>query len=152
MPTLHKTTTSPIPLPTFHHMCSAVLMLFPCTCSSLFVGSGPRGQNVFTWMPDTNHTRISQDLSPLLQYLWRHNLVSATAYVGTVAFGSESFHSTNPITFSAQNLSLTITGGEAPNLSFDSSPDTSCKSWSDRNMPGSLLVLVVWVAVVCSIW
>ncbi|KAK0648139.1 concanavalin A-like lectin/glucanase domain-containing protein, partial [Cercophora newfieldiana] len=68
---------------------------------TLFQGSGPRGQNVLSWMPDTNKTRFDHDLSPLVEFLWKNDLVPRDTYVGTVAFGMESFFSTDPITLSA---------------------------------------------------
>lgn len=89
--------------------------------STLFEGSASVGRRTFTWMPDTNYTHISQDLSPLVQYLWKNNLVPAEAYVGTVGFGSESFFSLDPVTFTAQSLSLDVTSkGGAPIFSCDS--------------------------------
>lgn len=100
--------------------------------STLFIGSGSDGQSTFTWVPDANYTRVSQDLSPLVQYLWKNNFVSAEAYVGTVSFGSESFFSLDPITFSAQSLSLNIT-------STGLSPSLSCDSPAVRHQPPSLM-------------
>ena len=50
-------------------------------------------------------------MSPLVQYLWRNNLISEDAYVGTVGFGSESFFAEDPITFNAANLALNISNG-----------------------------------------
>jgi xyloglucan-specific endo-beta-1,4-glucanase len=78
--------------------------------STLFQGLGPRGQNVLSWIPDKNQTHFDHDLAPLIEYLWKNNLASHDTYVGTVAFGMESFFSTDPVTFSAYNLSLAVNG------------------------------------------
>lgn len=100
--------------------------------STLFEGSASVGRSTFTWIPDTNYTHISEDLSPLVQYIWKNNLVPAEAYVGTVGFGSESFFSLDPIAFTAQSLSLNVTSeGVAPFL--------SCDSLAGRQQPPGLL-------------
>ena len=100
--------------------------------STLFEGSASVGRSTFTWMPDTNYTHISQDLSPLVQYLWKNNLVPAEAYVGTVGFGSESFFSLDPITFTARSLSLNVTSeGVAPVF--------TCDAQAGKHRPASLL-------------
>ncbi|KAK0740335.1 concanavalin A-like lectin/glucanase domain-containing protein [Schizothecium vesticola] len=99
---------------------------------TLFEGSASVGRSTFTWMPDTNYTHISQDLSPLVQYLWKNNLVPAEAYVGTVGFGSESFFSLDPIAFTAQSLSLNVT-------SEGVAPFSPCDSPAGKNQPLRLL-------------
>jgi xyloglucan-specific endo-beta-1,4-glucanase len=98
------------------------------------------GRSTFTWMPDTNHTHISQDLSPLVQYLWKNNLVPAEAYVGTVGFGSESFFSLDPVFFAAQSLSLNVT-------SEGVAVHSSCNSPAGKHHPPSLLSVLVSLAI-----
>ncbi|KAK3344522.1 concanavalin A-like lectin/glucanase domain-containing protein [Lasiosphaeria hispida] len=107
---------------------------------TLFVGSGSAGHSTFTWMPDTNYTRISHDLSPLVQYLWNNNLVPAEAYVGTVGFGSESFFSLDPVNFSAQSLSLNVT-------SKSNASSFSCDSLAGKHQPPSLSSFLVSLVI-----
>lgn len=106
-------------------------MLLP-RISTLYTGEGPAGQSAFTWIPDTNVTRFSQDLSPLVQYLWRNNLVPSEAYVGTVGFGSEQFFSLNPVAFSSEQLTLNIT-------SSGPLPDLTCNAATGTFRPPSML-------------
>ncbi|KAK5653294.1 hypothetical protein OQA88_8985 [Cercophora sp. LCS_1] len=103
---------------------------------TLYVGEGPAGQSAFTWIPDANYTRFDQDLSPLVQYLWKNNLVSPEAYVGTVGFGSEQFFSLNPVAFSSERLALNIT-------TSGPLPDLTCNAATGSFRPPSLLGFAV---------
>ncbi|KAK0610866.1 concanavalin A-like lectin/glucanase domain-containing protein [Immersiella caudata] len=103
---------------------------------TLFQGSGPRGQNVLSWMPNTNKTLFDHDVTPLVRYLWENKLVPRDAHVGTVSLGMESFYSTDPITFSAHNLSLAINSGAS---SWKGQPGVG---WSKILLGGAVAGLV----------
>jgi hypothetical protein len=103
--------------------------------STLYSGTGPKGQDVFTWVPDTNYTVIAHDFAPLVQHLWKTGLVDGTASVGIIAFGSEMFFSTQPVTFQAKSLSVDV---------FDGRPKPSAApSWKPLGGVGWLGCLVV---------
>lgn len=89
-------------------------------CSTLYSGQNSRGTSVYTWVSPSDQTSFDEDISPLLQYLWRNELVSADARLGLVEFGSEAYHSENNVTFSAGDFSMQIWKGEPP--SFDPNP------------------------------
>ncbi|KAK1751050.1 concanavalin A-like lectin/glucanase domain-containing protein [Echria macrotheca] len=78
---------------------------------TLYSGTGPKGQDVFTWVPDTNYTVIAHDFAPLVQHLWKTGLVDGSASVGIIAFGSEMFFSTEPVTFQAKSLAMDVEDG-----------------------------------------
>lgn len=54
---------------------------------------------------------FDEDITPLLQYLWRNELVSADARIGLVEFGSEAYHAGNNVTFSAGDFSMEVWPG-----------------------------------------
>lgn len=89
-------------------------------CSTLYLGQNSRGTNVYTWVSTSDETDFDEDISPLLQYLWRKNLVSADACLGLVEFGSEAFFSEDNVTFSAADFGMQIWKGEPP--VFDLNP------------------------------
>ncbi|CAN8099144.1 unnamed protein product [Discula destructiva] len=86
---------------------------------TLYSGQNSRGTSVFTWVSPTNNTAFDEDISPLLQYLWRNELVSADARLGLVEFGSEAYHSTSNVTFSAGKFSMDIRKGEPPEIDMN---------------------------------
>jgi hypothetical protein len=87
-------------------------------------------------MPDANKTLFDHDIMPLVRFLWENKLIPRDAHVGTVALGMESFFSTDPITFSAHNLSLAINSGAS------SWKGQSGVGWS-RSLLGSVVVGLV---------
>lgn len=87
--------------------------------STLYSGHNSRGTNVYTWMSPTNETAFDEDISPLLQYLWRKELVSADARIGLVEFGSEAYHSEGNVTFSASGFHMDIWKGEPPRFDLN---------------------------------
>lgn len=89
-------------------------------CSTLYTGRNSRGTNVYTWVSPSNETNFDEDISPLLQYLWRNKLVSADVRLGLVEFGSETYHSAGNVTFSARDLSMSLRKGNPPE--FDLNP------------------------------
>lgn len=98
------------------------------TTFSLYTGPNGNGQTVFSWLATSNITNFNFDVSPLLDYLTSHNLLPETTYLGSVQFGTEAFHATSNVTFSASNFNLDVTkgikkasmamGGVAPNLAL----------------------------------
>ena len=93
--------------------------------SLLYRGKNQRGTNVFTWVATTNDTAFSADLSPLLQPLWRNGLISPASYLGVVEFGSEAFHSSENITFTASGFDIHLLAGTAPTIEVGQLP-SSC--------------------------
>jgi xyloglucan-specific endo-beta-1,4-glucanase len=98
------------------------------TTFSLYTGPNGNGQTVFSWLAASNITSFNFDISPLFDYLTSHNLLPATTYLGSVQYGTEAFHATSNVTFSASNFNLKVTkgikkasmamGGVAPNLAL----------------------------------
>jgi Glycosyl hydrolase family 12 len=82
---------------------------------------------VYSWLASSNITSFNDDISPLFTYLTNNNLLPNTTYLGIVQFGTETFHATSNVTFSASNYNLTVVkgikkssalGGAAPNLAM----------------------------------
>ena len=65
---------------------------------------------------------FADDISPLLQYLWRNGLVSPGSYVGIIGFGTEGYHANGNVTFSASKCHANVLAGPAPTLEI---PDIS---------------------------
>jgi hypothetical protein len=66
-----------------------------------------------------DQTSFDEDITPLLQYLWRNDLVSADARIGLVEFGSEAYHAGNNVTFSAGDFSMNVWPGTPVNLELN---------------------------------
>jgi len=92
--------------------------------SILYRGRNQRGTDVLTWVATVNVTDFAAEVSPLLQSLWRNELVSPASHVGLVEFGSEAFHSARNVTFSASNFSIRLATGPAPMLDVGQLPST----------------------------
>ncbi|KAK0612245.1 concanavalin A-like lectin/glucanase domain-containing protein, partial [Immersiella caudata] len=82
------------------------IVISPGLNFTLYSGEGPNGQKVLTWFPEGNYTNIRHDFSPLVKYLVEKKHLPGDAFVGTVAFGAESFFSEGPVTFKAEGLEL----------------------------------------------
>ncbi|KAH9207041.1 concanavalin A-like lectin/glucanase domain-containing protein [Leptodontidium sp. 2 PMI_412] len=78
---------------------------------TLYSGPNTNGQFVYSWLGYTNITDFDEDISPLLHYLWRHKLIDDTNYLGIVQFGTETFHATSNVEFSAYDYNLSIAAG-----------------------------------------
>ncbi|KAE8444317.1 hypothetical protein EG329_000627 [Mollisiaceae sp. DMI_Dod_QoI] len=61
---------------------------------TLYSGANNNGQFVYSWLAPTNHKMISE-----------------SNYLGIVQFGTETFHSSSNVTFSAQDFNLSIASG-----------------------------------------
>jgi len=94
---------------------------------SLYTGPNGNGQTVFTWLAGSNITTFNKDISPLFGYLTEHNFLPNTTYLGIVQFGTETFHATSNVTFSATDFNMKIVqgakksmaiGGVVPNLAL----------------------------------
>lgn len=70
-------------------------------------------------MSPSDETTFDEDISPLLQYLWRNELVSADARLGLVEFGSEAYHSEDNVTFSAGDFGMQLWQGTPPSLNLN---------------------------------
>ncbi|PVH71425.1 glycoside hydrolase family 12 protein [Cadophora sp. DSE1049] len=88
------------------------------TSFTLYSGSNTNGQYVYGWLASTNITDFNEDISPLLHYLWRHKLIDDANYLGIVQFGTETFHASSDVVFSAYDYNLSIAAGTpSPDLS-----------------------------------
>ncbi|OCK77131.1 glycoside hydrolase family 12 protein [Lepidopterella palustris CBS 459.81] len=94
----------------------------------LYMGKNHRGNNVFSWISPLNITDFNEDISPLLQALWRNSLVPQNAFLGLVEFGSEAFHSDKNVTFSISNFGMNLTSDTAPNLTVVTAPKSCTPS------------------------
>jgi len=74
----------------------------------LYQGPNGNGQFVYSWVASSNITNFDKDISPLLHYLSQNNLIPNSTYLGIVQFGTETFHATSNVTFSAQDFSLKV--------------------------------------------
>lgn len=52
------------------------------------------------------------DISPLLHYLWQSKKISEANFLGIVQFGTETFHSSENVTFSTNNFNLSLASGK----------------------------------------
>jgi xyloglucan-specific endo-beta-1,4-glucanase len=86
--------------------------------SALYTGPNGNGQTVFTWLAGSNITTFSKDISPLFNYLTQHDLLPNTTYLGIVQFGTETFHSTSNVTFSASDFSMKVVQGEKKSMAI----------------------------------
>lgn len=76
------------------------------------MGANKNGQYVYSWFAPENIDSFDADISPLLHYLWRNDYLDDTDYLGTVQFGTETFHSVSNVTFSARNFSMSVEPGK----------------------------------------
>ncbi|KAG9792302.1 hypothetical protein KCU88_g887, partial [Aureobasidium melanogenum] len=87
----------------------------------LFHGTNDQNQTVFSWLAETNLTTTgnasSTDFSPLVHYLWQFDFMPADLYLGTVQFGTETYHaSPDEVLFRATDYSLGLSRNESQNL------------------------------------
>ncbi|OCL04604.1 glycosyltransferase family 2 protein [Glonium stellatum] len=94
----------------------------------LYIGKNHRGHSIFSWVSPLNMTDFNEDISPLLQALWRNGLVSPDALLGLVEFGTEASHSDKNVTFTMSNFGMALTAGPAPNLTLTAAPKSCSKS------------------------
>ncbi|KAF8859736.1 concanavalin A-like lectin/glucanase [Acephala macrosclerotiorum] len=110
---------------------------------TLYSGSNNNGQFVYSWLAPENITNIDDDISPLLHYLWWHNKISESNYLGIVQFGTETFHSSSNVTFSAQDFNLTVASGNPPT-------DSSAAAGALPNLVFILLSVSFLFLLICS--
>ncbi|KUJ13835.1 concanavalin A-like lectin/glucanase [Mollisia scopiformis] len=82
------------------------------TIYTLYSGANNNGQFVYSWLAPSNVTTFDRDISPLLHYLWQHKLISESNYLGVVQFGTETFHASSNVTFSAQDFNISVAAGQ----------------------------------------
>jgi xyloglucan-specific endo-beta-1,4-glucanase len=104
--------------------------------STLYTGPNGNGQFVYSWLASTNITNFNRDISPLLHYLWRNLSVAETNYLGIVQYGTETFHSTSNVTFSAQDFNFTVEKGKP-------TPVPGSKSNARMLLPNLSLIFLV---------
>jgi xyloglucan-specific endo-beta-1,4-glucanase len=80
------------------------------TASLLYRGTNVRNHTTYSWLAQSNVLDFIIDFNPLLRTLTRNNLVPLDVRLGLVEFGSETFHSTKNITFSASNFTMDLQG------------------------------------------
>lgn len=83
-----------------------------------------------------NITDFNEDISPLLQALWRNKLIPGDAFLGLVEFGTEAFHSDKNITFTVSHFGMNLTSGTAPNLATTTA--TTCPQSTAPTLQDSL--------------
>jgi len=76
--------------------------------SELFTGANQFGQNVLTWLAESNTTRFTGDLTSLLVNLEQYDGPVSSDYLGYVAFGTETLHADSNVTFSVPKLKLDV--------------------------------------------
>ncbi|KAG8531809.1 uncharacterized protein KY384_003445 [Bacidia gigantensis] len=80
------------------------------TTFSLFMGPNQSNQTVFTWLASSNLTSLApgHDFSPLLRYLYQHDLLPASTYLGTYQVGTETYHATKKVVFAAEAIQMGV--------------------------------------------
>jgi hypothetical protein len=119
----------------------------PTPSSFLYQGFNNNGQNVFSWLPENNVTKVDSDFSPLLHYLWQFSLISPDVYLGSVAFGTETFFAYEKTIFSASDYLLNVTVNSTQAINPLSTPTPTPKSASMKmqvSRRGVMLWLIVW--------
>jgi len=111
--------------------------------STLYTGRNTRGTRVFTWVAQANETGFFHEISPLLQYLWRNDLVPSNATLGLIEFGSEAYHADANVTFSASNFSIDVSVGQAPQLDLADMPKKCSDAAAAYVRTSSWWILVV---------
>lgn len=113
-----------------------MMKLMLIVCSKLYSGPNGMGQYVYSWLSTGNVTDFNEDISPLLHFLSDYNIIPSDNYLGSVQYGSETFHSTANITFSTSNFNLSVSQGTplslAPGSSSIGSNATSNSTGSDK--------------------
>ncbi len=84
------------------------------------MGPNGNGQYVYSWLASSTIENFDEDISPLIAYLWKQKYISESIYLGTVQFGSETFHADANVTFSVQDFSITVASGK---------PSTACQAF-----------------------
>ncbi|PSR86963.1 concanavalin A-like lectin/glucanase domain-containing protein [Coniella lustricola] len=115
---------------------------------SLFTGLNSHNASVFTWVSTTDQLTFDEDISPLLQYLWRNDLVSADVLLGVIEFGSEAYYASGNVTFSAGQFAIDVLNGDPPNFSLDAigkdCPKPKKSNAKAKARPAELSVVVVF--------
>ncbi|KAJ9157977.1 Endoglucanase cel12A [Pleurostoma richardsiae] len=113
----------------------------------LYQGQNSGGTNVFSWVAATNETVFNDDISPLLQYLWRNDLVPSNSSLGLIEFGSEAYHAGSNVTFSASNFSLELHVGKAPKLDLETMPKECAASVVGRYPLAIIITMLAGIFV-----
>ncbi|KAH6624150.1 concanavalin A-like lectin/glucanase domain-containing protein [Chaetomium sp. MPI-SDFR-AT-0129] len=101
----------------------------------LYYGTNQRGTSVFTWAATSRQTSFAADISPLLEYLWRNDLVSSESHLGLVGFGTEGSHADKNITFSSSRYEVEVSLGPAPGSTATPSPSQASPNLNPTATP-----------------
>lgn len=118
--------------------------------SFLYQGFNNNGQEVFSWLPEKNFTAVDSDFSPLIHYLWQFDLLGPNVYLGSVAFGTETWFAYEKTIFSTSNYLLNVTTNSTGATSPVSTPSPTPKSVGMKariSGPGLISGLVIWTLV-----
>lgn len=129
------------PFRLYHHLPTPGRLTVRLTTSTLYSGQNARGTIVFTWIAPSDQTSFDEDISPLLQYLWRNDLMAADAQLGVVEFGSEAYHSGNNVTFSAGSFSMGVWPGVPPGYELNTVGD-GCEAPTSPTKEGAATRIV----------
>ncbi|QDS67696.1 hypothetical protein FKW77_005447 [Venturia effusa] len=78
------------------------------TVFNLYYGLNGLQQKVFTWLATQNTTRFVGDIGPLLNNLATSQGPQKSEYLGYVAFGTEALYAPTNMTFTVNELSMTL--------------------------------------------
>jgi hypothetical protein len=79
-----------------------------------------------------------------MHYLWRHNFIPESTYLGIVQFGTETFHSHSNVTFQVHDFDMSVTRNLTQVLpKADPNLGTRCARSGMELVLGTALVLLV---------
>lgn len=86
--------------------------------SKLYSGTNDNGQQVYSWLAQTNFSSVTTDVSPLVNFLWHNgnSSLDSSFYIGVMQFGTETFHvkSGSEVTFNASRVFLDVESSRPP--------------------------------------
>jgi xyloglucan-specific endo-beta-1,4-glucanase len=90
--------------------------------SKLYSGANSAGQTVYSWLAASNITSFNANVAPLIHALWQKNFIPQSIYLGTFQFGTETFHATDNVTFSASDYYFNILQGTPITIAVSPAP------------------------------
>lgn len=110
--------------------------------SNLYIGNNSNNQTVFSWLPSSNLTSFSADISSLVRAVTEHGGPNTTDYLGVIQFGTEALHTNDAanVTFTAKSVAMSFTKGIAP-IGIDSSAMT----YNTGNVLPLVLFISLWL-------
>jgi hypothetical protein len=102
-------------------------------------------------MAPQNINNVNLDVSPLLIALWQRNLLPHNVMLGSVGFGTETYHATQKVTFSATKFAMNVESGNAAELTLNST-EYSFQSRSSFSLVQTLYYpSMLWVGFALSV-